>query len=100
MLEMSKKKNKNKKVVEEAVEESLEEVARELQEQQRPLVPGYEQICGVCVFKDFYTTFKNSNLQNDALQRQQVLVQNLQNQLQAATTKLEELAVFEENAEE
>jgi len=59
-------------------------------DQRRPFVPGYEQPCNGCPFRDFYMTWKNNESLIIQAQQRQTLVQNLQRELQAATDKLEE----------
>jgi len=69
-----------------------EDAIREVQKgQERPLVPGWEQICGVCVYKDFYQTFKNPSSFMQELQKQNLLVRNLTKQLNLATSEVEML---------
>jgi len=69
-----------------------EDAIREVQQgQERPPVPGWEQLCNVCVYKDFYQTFKNSSSFMKELQRQNQMVINLTKQLNLTTSELEML---------
>ena len=67
----------------------VEDVQKKQQGEDRPLVPGWEQLCSVCVFKDFYNNFKNNSALMQELQRQNQLVQNLSRQLNLVTKELE-----------
>ena len=80
---------------------SAEEAIREVQKgQERPLVPGWEQLCNVCVYKDFYQTFKNSSSFMQELQKQNLLVRNLTRQLNVTTKEVEILRDKYESVEE
>lgn len=80
---------------------SVEEVIEKVQKgQERPLVPGWEQLCSVCVYKDFYQTFKNSSSFMQELQKQNQLVRNLTRQLNVTSKEVEMLRDKYESGEE
>lgn len=80
---------------------SAEEAIKEVQRgQERPLVPGWEQLCNVCVYKDFYQTFKNSSSFMQELQKQNLLVRNLTKELNITSKEVEMLRSKYESGEE
>jgi len=56
---------------------------------QRPFIPGYEQPCKQCVYRDYYDI-------NKVAKDQSSLVNNLRNQLVAVTAEWEKLKKPEE----
>ena len=80
---------------------AAEAAIREVQEQQeRPLIPGWEQICGACVYKDFHSTFKNNTALVQELKRQNLIAKNVTEQLNTVTAELEMYRDEEEPEEE
>lgn len=57
--------------------------------QQQPFVPGLSQPCLMCPYKDAYIASKNAGELMIRAQRAQTLIQNLTEQLDAATEELE-----------
>jgi len=57
---------------------------------ERKSIPGREEVCENCSYRDFYTVYKNNLLLVNTLEKSSKLIKNLQDQLIAVTKKLEE----------
>lgn len=57
--------------------------------QQQPFIPGFAQPCLICPYKDAYIASKNAGELMVRAQKAQTLIQNLTQELEAATKELE-----------